>query len=314
MSRTFVSTFRCVAFPAILLALALGTVGCGEELETANRTLRKRLDDANANNMRLQAERDASEAELAAQRLVVLERDTRIAALQGQIDKKDVEFLELSRLYQELLNAPRPAPKIIVGPALPQELNAALKAFAQANPDLAEFDEKNGMVKLKSDLTFAPGSSVVKAATAGDLAKLVQILNDPAARAFSVYIAGHTDDMPIRKAATLRKHPTNWYLSAHRAVGVEKVLEKAGLTPARMCAMGFGEYHPIAPNKPGHKGNELNRRVEIWIVPAGQFLTVKGPIMVDVEVEVEDSVEADGMETVEETIKVTPAAPTGDSL
>jgi flagellar motor protein MotB len=42
--------------------------------------------------------------------------------------------------------------------------------------------------------------------------------------------------------------------------------------------MGFGEYHPVAPNKPGKKGNQANRRVEIWIVPPGSFLTTAGPV------------------------------------
>ena len=62
----------------------------------------------------------------------------------------------------------------------------------------------------------------------------------------------------------------------HRAIAVQGVLSKAGLTPARIGAMGFGEYHPVAPNAPGKKGNRLNRRVEIWIVPPDRFLTESG--------------------------------------
>jgi len=41
------------------------------------------------------------------------------------------------------------------------------------------------------------------------------------------------------------------------------------IDPKRMSARGFGEYRPIADNKPNKKGNPLNRRVEIYIVPEG---------------------------------------------
>jgi len=66
------------------------------------------------------------------------------------------------------------------------------------------------------------------------------------------------------------------YLSVHRAVAIKKVMEKAGLAAARIGVMGFGEYHPIAPNKSSggkNRGNQANRRVEIWIVPPNRFLT-----------------------------------------
>jgi len=32
---------------------------------------------------------------------------------------------------------------------------------------------------------------------------------------------------------------------------------------------GFGEFRPIVPNRAGKKGNPLNRRVEIYIIPKG---------------------------------------------
>ncbi|NQU76594.1 MAG: OmpA family protein, partial [Planctomycetes bacterium] len=81
-----------------------------------------------------------------------------------------------------------------------------------------------------------------------------------------------TDDIPI-STATARRHPTNWYLSVHRAVSVVGALSTAGVPAKRMGAMGFGEFHPIAPNAPGHKGNPQNRRVEIWIVSPERLLT-----------------------------------------
>jgi flagellar motor protein MotB len=42
-----------------------------------------------------------------------------------------------------------------------------------------------------------------------------------------------------------------------------------GISSERMSVRGFGEFRPIAPNKPEKKGNPQNRRVEIYIVPKG---------------------------------------------
>ena len=49
----------------------------------------------------------------------------------------------------------------MVASALPADLTNALQDFAAANPDIIEFDAARGVVKFKSDVTFASGSAVV---------------------------------------------------------------------------------------------------------------------------------------------------------
>lgn len=252
------------------LAMMLGLLGGCEnpqQLKAANQTLSRRLEECQAEKDALQLERDRYKSDLDQARSTSQSKDEELANLRDANEELKHALTELKKMYDDL--ASRPA----AGPALPQELNVALMAFAKEYPELAEFDDRYGMVKLKSDLTFPPGSALVNPAAAETLAKLVQILNTPEAQRFAVYVAGHTDNMPISKPSTRRRHPTNWYLSAHRAVGVQKVLAKAGLNPDRIAVMGFGEYHPIEPNRPNKKGNPANRRVEIWVVPKGEFLT-----------------------------------------
>ena len=183
--------------------------------------------------------------------------------LQGRLDR-------LQTLYDSLKAGPKLPERIGV---LPPVLDKALRDFAAANPELVEYLPRYGMVKLKSDLTFGLGSDEVQPDAQAALAKFVEIINSPAAAKFHVYVAGHTDDVPIKRPATRERHPDNWYLSVHRAVAVQQILASAGMDEHRIGAMGFGEYHPIAPNKPGKKGNEANRRVEIWIVPPDRLLT-----------------------------------------
>ena len=70
------------------------------------------------------------------------------------------------------------------------------------------------------------------------------------------------------RAATKAKHPTNWHLSAHRAISVQKILAGAGVAESRTAVVGMGEFRPIEPNKANKGGNPRNRRVEMYIVPA----------------------------------------------
>ncbi len=201
-------------------------------------------------------------------------RDSQLAQIQIAHDKLGKDFKDLYGKYlaASTSGAPQPIGNIV----LPAALDKTLREFAKNNPDVLEYLPEYGMVKLKSDLTFEPGSTDIKTPSGDALRQFVQILNGPDAANFNVYIAGHTDDIPIRKPATLQQHPDNWYLSVHRSVAVEKVMTRAGLASKRIGVMGFGEYHPIAPNAPGNKGNVANRRVEIWIVPPDRFLTSGG--------------------------------------
>ena len=124
-------------------------------------------------------------------------------------------------------------------------------------------------MKLKSDLLFEIGSDQVKAGAAQALGQLSGILNTEPGKDFDVVVAGHTDDIRIGKPATRAKHPTNWHLSAHRALSVLTMMGKNNMAPTRMSVRGFGEYRPVVPNKPGKKGHPQNRRVEIFIIPKG---------------------------------------------
>jgi len=94
-------------------------------------------------------------------------------------------------------------------------------------------------------------------------------MNSEQGKQFDIIIAGHTDDIPIKRPETRAKHPTNWHLSVHRAIAVLNVMESSSIDPKRLSARGFGEYRPIAENLAGNKGNPQNRRVEIYIVAQG---------------------------------------------
>lgn len=67
-------------------------------------------------------------------------------------------------------------------------------------------------------------------------------------------VDGHTDNKPIHTD----KFPSNWELSAARAISVIKFLTQHGIEPEHLAAAGFGEFHPI--EKTGD--DKKNRRIE----------------------------------------------------
>ena len=258
-----------------VVALLLTMIGCtNKELAVArqaNDLANRKLTETEEKLKTMQGECDLLRRGSAA-------REAAEAALKKQNDlyvaecarlKNDAD--EFKTLYEKEL-ARSKGLTVGTGP-LPPEMDRALRAFAQANPNLMEYQSKFGMVKLKSDMSFASGSADVQAEAGAALKKLVAILTSPQGGAFHVYVAGHTDDVPIGNPVTRKMHPTNWYLSVHRAIGVQKVLVRSGMPPERIGVMGFGEYYPVVPNKPNKKGHSLNRRVELWILPTSRLLT-----------------------------------------
>ncbi len=71
---------------------------------------------------------------------------------------------------------------------------------------------------------------------------------------------GYTDDLPI----STPRFPSNWELSTARAVSVLKLFLSCGYPGDLLSAVGYGEYHPIAPNNTP-EGREKNRRIEFCI-------------------------------------------------
>jgi chemotaxis protein MotB len=82
----------------------------------------------------------------------------------------------------------------------------------------------------------------------------------------NIVVEGHTDDVPIG-LALMDKYPTNWELSAARALGVVRFLQEKGwLEPERLSAVAYSYYKPVASNDTA-EGRRQNRRIEIILVP-----------------------------------------------
>ena len=110
---------------------------------------------------------------------------------------------------------------------------------------------------------FPPGSVEISKEGKELLKQLGNILKRLKNR--RILIEGHTDNSRI--SGTLKKkYPTNWELSAARAVKVVRFLiEEIGIDPKRIAAIAYGEYHPIADNSTSD-GRAKNRRIVVTLL------------------------------------------------
>jgi len=257
---------RTVKLSAILVVCASIFLvgGCDSQLQDLriqNQTQQRRIDELQAQLAAANLQLDQLTKRLAAaQQSDSIEVDAlkqQIAALEEDIAKKK----ELIASMQQRL--------LLGGAALPVELSTMLEDFAKKQPDLVTYDASRGIVKFKSDLLFEKGSDTVATSAIEAVKSLCTIMNSEQGKNFDIIVAGHTDDIPILKSDTRAKHPTNWHLSVHRAIAVLNIMESSNIDSKRLSARGFGEFRPIAENKPNKGGNAQNRRVEIYIVAQG---------------------------------------------
>jgi chemotaxis protein MotB len=183
-----------------------------------------------------------------------------LQTLQKQNSDLRAQLDEVNRKYQEALRSGRPV--------IPQEVSNELADLAKQNPDILEYDAQRGMLKFKSDVTFASGSSEVTAKAQDVLKKVAQILNSSSVASYELLVVGHTDNVPVSQPRTIQAgHKDNWYLSAHRAITVGAELRKDGIATNRMGVAGYADQRPVASNAT-EAGKAQNRRVEIMILPA----------------------------------------------
>lgn len=223
--------------------------------------LAERLGTSDGQIQSLQAERDAYKNQLSSVLAGGSNQQALVSNLTQQLGNLQSQYDALNRQYEEALS------KMGTAIALPAPVTDALNRFAAENPDLVDFDSARGIVKFKSDITFASGSSTLTPRAADAIARFATILNSPAAAGYELQVAGHTDNTRVLQESTIKAgHKDNWYLSAHRAISVSEAMQKDAVNPARLAVMGYADQHPIADNS-STAGKAQNRRVEVLILP-----------------------------------------------
>ncbi len=116
---------------------------------------------------------------------------------------------------------------------------------------------------FQSEVLFASGSAELGEAGKGQMAQLAGTLKEISAKIpkdvpWILRVDGHTDSAPIN---TL-EFPSNWELSAARAISVVQFLIAQGINADNLAATGFGEFQPLETGL-SDEAFRRNRRIEL---------------------------------------------------
>jgi chemotaxis protein MotB len=159
------------------------------------------------------------------------------------LQTKSQEVEKASNTYKELL----------------QEMKGEI---AQGQVTITELKGKLTM-DVVDKILFASGESTVKKEGLAVLKRVVDILKNLKDK--NIRVEGHTDNIQISGKLT-KVYPTNWELSAARAINVTKYLQQQGIEPQILSATAFGEFQPLADNSTP-EGRAKNRRIAIILLP-----------------------------------------------
>ncbi len=218
-----------------------------DELAGANRDREKLATDNRDLQQVLKAKSDALSKNIVDLRQRIADVEAENAKLKGDVATlqkvKEEKVREVSKTYEQLLDKMK-------------------NEIAQGQVTISELKGKL-TVNLVEAILFDSGKAEVKPGGLTVLQKVVDILKNVKDK--SIRIEGHTDNVPIVGTLT-KKYPTNWELSAARAINVSRYLQQQGIDPANLSAVAFGEYKPVAVNSTD-EGRAKNRRIEITLVP-----------------------------------------------
>ena len=116
---------------------------------------------------------------------------------------------------------------------------------------------------FQSEVLFGSGSAELGQSGKQSLNTFANVLKDVMTRIpkdlpWILQVDGHTDRIPIETP----RFPSNWELSAARAIEVVNYLITRGISPTRLSATGYGEFQPI-DERDDEIAHRRNRRIEL---------------------------------------------------
>lgn len=139
------------------------------------------------------------------------------------------------------------------------KINERFKTLGKNEQVQTEITERGLVVHIMESALFDEGSADLRGKTT-DI--LDVIYNEIVHRPNHIRIEGHTDNRKIHSSI----YPTNWELSTARATAVVRYfIDNYHMNPAKLSALGYGEYRPIRPNNT-IENRAKNRRVDVVIL------------------------------------------------
>ena len=162
-------------------------------------------------------------------------------------------------------------PSLEKGKSLGLAKKKAVSLFApdiKSNKITITSDERGLIITLLSDNYFDEGSAELNInETRQTLLRLAEFFKSDELKGRRFRIEGHTDNVIV---ANDSKYPSNWELSAARAVNVLHYLADYGVKEENFSVAGYADTRPKFSNDTP-EGRAYNRRVDIIILDEGHF-------------------------------------------
>lgn len=162
-------------------------------------------------------------------------------------------------------------PSLEKGKSLGMAKKKAVSLFApdvKSNKITITSDERGLIITLLSDNFFEEGSAELNINdTRETLLRLADFFKSDELKGRRFRIEGHTDNTPVTNDSVF---PSNWELSATRAVNVLHYLADYGVRENDFSVAGYADIRPKFSNDTA-EGRAYNRRVDIIILDEGHF-------------------------------------------
>jgi chemotaxis protein MotB len=259
---------------AVLAALAASVIMTFSACTVMRDTYRKKADEADTLSKRyaaLEKEHEGLKAELAATKQQKDKLAAELAYATTQWDKtlqdRDAARRKVSELEKENMRLAKAKEEQVkkVSSTYDDLLEKMKTEIERGQITISELKGKLS-VNMVDSILFDSGKAEVKKGGEEILDKVVSILKDVEDKA--IRIEGHTDNVLISPSLA-KRYPTNWELSAARAINVTRFLQRQGIPTDRLSAVAYGEWKPVGDNA-APEGRAKNRRIEINLVDRDQ--------------------------------------------
>ncbi|KQT19045.1 hypothetical protein ASG40_15370 [Methylobacterium sp. Leaf399] len=234
-----------------LQVLAEGAQGSGSRVEERD----KQIAVERANTNRALSQVDLLNEQIAAMRRQLAALEDALSASENRDKESQARIADLgSRLNVAL------AQRVQELARYRSDFFGRLRQILGNRPDIRIVGDR---FVLQSEVLFPVGSASLKAEAGPELDRIATAIIDlarqiPADIPWVLRIDGHTDARPIASS----QFPSNWALSAARAIAVVQYMAGKGIPPQRLLAAAFGEFQPLEAGTT-EEAYGRNRRIEL---------------------------------------------------
>jgi len=218
-------------------------------------TLDKQLEAERGATKRAQSQIDLLNEQISAMRRQLAALEDALAASESRDRESQARIAELgSRLNVAL------AQKVQELARYRSDFFGRLRQILGNRPDIRVVGDR---FVLQSEVLFPGGSATLKPEAGPELDRIAGAISElakqiPADLPWVLRVDGHTDARPISTS----QFPSNWSLSAARAIAVVQYLAGKGIPPQHLLAGAFGEFQPLEAGA-SEEAYARNRRIEM---------------------------------------------------